>query len=584
MPGDPRLLFRLTDSQQQEVERVVAAFEWGWTHANRPPLELYVPAGGRVRLAALVELIRVDFKYRTKAGDRPSVHEYLAKFPELATDEDVLAALAALRTSGDASPLADSHAKPAPHADANPHAEGEAPELPPAAPVLNIMTLDELRIEGSPPAPADRPAAASRVSFEVIAGPHEGTRFDFDRYESLLAGRGSAAQLRLNQDPHFSRHHFRLEINPPRCHLIDLESMNGTLVNGIRVHEAALKSGDVISGGKTKIRVSVVTADDDVPKEVPQPNPMTMAATPVATQIYVAGAQPVPDREPDFAAGGIPGYELQTEVGRGAMGIVYRALQKSSKQVVALKVMKSNVDPTKNRLRLFVREAGILSQLNHPQIIRFFEMGMTEQGAFFVATEFVETLRFAEVIAGQGLAFRVQTVASIACQVLDALSYAHQKGLVHRDIKPTNILLSRSSGTLTAKLADFGLAKNYEDAGFSDMTSEGELRGSPAYIAPEQIVNARYAKPPCDLYSLGVTLYNLLSGKFPYTWEHTAGLLRSILEDEPRPLPEVCVDVPSGFAAAVHRALEKDPEKRFASAEEMSQALRPYCGSTGRGY
>lgn len=414
-----------------------------------------------------------------------------------------------------------------------------------------------------------------RVTLEILSGPHRGERFDVERRQTLLAGRASDAQIQLNKDPHFSRHHFRLEINPPACHLIDLESMNGTQVNGNRVREASLKSGDVISGGVTRIRVDVVAAESVRMQDLPTPNDfddILSAAEPYSDPTIAPAtslATPRADRR-------IPGYELQQELGRGGMGFVYRALQKSSGRVLAVKIMKPTAGPSLDRLRYFVREAGIVSQLNHPHIIRFFEMGMADSGEFFVASEYVETVPFLSLAAGKDITSRVESVAAIACDVLGALQYAHRNGLVHRDVKPTNILLSRESGTLAAKLADFGLAKNYEDAGFSDLTGDGELRGSPAYMAPEQIIDARFAKPACDLYSLGVTMYQMLSGQLPHHGQRTSSLLRSILEDPPVPLKICCPDVPDAFAAIVHRALQKSPESRFASADEMYHAVRQF--------
>jgi serine/threonine-protein kinase len=254
------------------------------------------------------------------------------------------------------------------------------------------------------------------------------------------------------------------------------------------------------------------------------------------------------------------------------MGVVYRALQRATGKHVALKVMLPKHVPYPERMQLFIREAGILSGLSHPNIIRFLELGMAGE-QFFVATEYVETIPVEQVIAGES---RTRIACGIACRVLDALRYAHARSLIHRDIKPANILLSRQGRKLHTKLADFGLAKNYEDAGLSEMTADNEARGSPAYMAPEQIISSRYAKPACDLYSLGVTLYQYLSGRLPFDPSPGLTILRAILEDPPIPLQKVCPQIPTDLASIVHRVLAKDPDERFASAEEMYLALYPF--------
>jgi serine/threonine-protein kinase len=425
-------------------------------------------------------------------------------------------------------------------------------------------------------APENRPAdlcppSILRVVLEIFAGPHRGEQFEIDRHQTLLAGRASTAQMRLNKDHHFSRHHFRVEINPPQCHLIDLDSMNGTYVNGRRVRDTPVHPGDVISGGETQIRLSVAaleTASSCVEPTITGPTDARHGAD-QRCEPTVAAAGEAGATGPGWR---IPGYVVQQELGRGGMGVVYRALQRSSGRILALKVMKPGVANSAERLRFFVREASILSQLNHPHIIRFFEMG-TAGDEFFVATEYIETVPLDRLLSGKTVAHRVRIICGIACHVLDALKYAHQSGLVHRDIKPTNILLSIESGKLQAMLADFGLAKNYEDAGFSEMTQDGEIRGSLAYLSPEQIANARYARPPCDLYSLGATLYQMFSGRLPFEAPRGASILRAILEDPPVPLQERCPELPPDVVALVHRALAKTPELRFASADEMSRAV-----------
>jgi serine/threonine protein kinase len=129
---------------------------------------------------------------------------------------------------------------------------------------------------------------------------------------------------------------------------------------------------------------------------------------------------------------------------------------------------------------------------------------------------------------------------------------------------------------LRAKVADFGLAKNYVNAGFSAMTLEGDIRGTLSYSAPEQIIDSRYAKPPCDIYSVGATLYEYISGELPHEFKTGRSQIVTILEAEPIPLRERCPFVPAELAAAIHRALAKDPADRFSSAEEMRLALLPY--------
>ena len=513
----PEQFFRLTKAQQREVERIVAVFEYAWTLGRRPEIWEHLPTeGGEVRKAVLVELVHIDLENRSRAGEHPRVEDYVSKYPELAVDPRLLESLAG--------------------------GGGDAP-LP-------------------------------CVELEVIDGPHRGQKFKFDSHASLLAGRADLAQLKLSKDLHFSRHHFRLEVNPPRAQLIDLDSRSGTFVNGNRIREVALATGDVISGGRTKICVSVTGTVAIAAHDMPTVIQTNQNDSETAGDDRPAPAAPA---LPPDAAERVPGYELQQELGQGAMGIVYRALQKSTGRMLAVKLMKPNVVPSVDRLRLFVREASILSKLKHRNIIRFYEMGTAGSGEFFVATEFVETVSLATLLAGKTTPVRVKAICGIACHVLDALRYAHETGLVHRDIKPTNILLSMKTGKLQAKLGDFGLAKNYAEAGFSDMTNDGDMRGSPAYLCPEQIVNARYATPACDIYSLGVTLYQMFSGRLPFEVAPGASVLRAILESSPVPLQQHCPDLPAEVLAVVHRALEREPEHRFRSAADMYDACAPLC-------
>lgn len=427
-----------------------------------------------------------------------------------------------------------------------------------------------------PPGESQCSSAAGEmlVTFEVTRGPHAGLKREFDRHESFLIGRSAEAQLCLSQDGHFSRNHLRIEVTPPHCYLVDLGSNNGTMVNGRKVLETSLADGDVIAGGRTEIRVSVTR------RELPaDDHEGTIDFAPVAATR--ATALPGPPAVAAIADAGPPSvlqiarYELLAELGRGSMGIVYRARQRSTGEQVALKVILPTHVTSRERLQLFVREASILSRLSHPYIIRFLEMGTTGD-QFFVVTEYIDAVLLQQVLKNEPRPSQIRICCGIACRILDALKYAHAQSLVHRDIKPANILLTRHGKKLRAKLADFGLAKNYEDAGFSGMTTDSETRGSPAYMSPEQIVSSRYAKPSCDLYSLGVTLYQYITGRLPFHADTGRKALRAILEDPPIPIRDVCPEVPEGLALAIERALAKDPALRYASAAEMYEALYPY--------
>src|SRR5262249_44280745 len=159
--------------------------------------------------------------------------------------------------------------------------------------------------------------------------------------------------------------------------------------------------------------------------------------------------------------------------------------------------------------------------------------------------------------------------------VLEGLAYVHARGFVHRDIKPANILVSGQGQKLRAKLADFGLAKNFENAGLSAMTREGQLVGTLAFMPPEQVISARRAQPAGALYAVGATLYYLVSRHYPYDFGRGKDEVAVVLEDAPVPLGERCPGVPVGLAGVVQRCLARDPGERFATAEELRQALLP---------
>ncbi|MFO1042797.1 MAG: FHA domain-containing serine/threonine-protein kinase [Planctomycetaceae bacterium] len=391
----------------------------------------------------------------------------------------------------------------------------------------------------------------SKVMLDVIAGPHAGLQFSIDRPDSFLVGRGDQADLRLVDDPHFSRHHFLIKASPPECVLIDLGSRNATFVNGKRVQEVPLHDGDEISGGVTRIRVSIsALATDDAPEPILRNEDLATPET-------------------------VGSYELLRELGHGSMGVVYLARHRRTGREAALKVMSQHRESSHDALQLFLREASILSQLNHPRIVRFHEFGLTGP-TLFLAMEYVSTVSLDDLMGAERSKRQMYVACGLCCQLLEALVHAHERGLVHRDIKPANVLVTQENRRVSLKLADFGLAKNYWNSGCSGVTDEGVTRGTLAYMAPEQVVNCRDTRPACDIYSTAATLYWMLTGNIPFPAKTPGQMMKAILESAPPRLSTIRPDLPGELESIVLRGLEKDPKNRFASAGEFRIALQRY--------
>lgn len=399
-----------------------------------------------------------------------------------------------------------------------------------------------------------------KLTLTVIAGPHAGREFGFDGRDSFLVGRGSDAHLQLSAaDPYFSRRHFVIELNPPRCRLLDLNSRNGVLVNGRKVTSCELVDGDEVSAGSTVFRVSArLPGPDDV-------RTLDLPPTAELTGAYVppAGDQP------------ITGYTLGEELGRGGMGVVYRATRVADGLAAAVKVITPAAGASEKAVQRFLREARILGQLKHPHVVQFLEAG--EAGdQLFIAMELVDGTDCAKMVSERG-PLPVPLAVRMICQALDGLAHAHAAGFVHRDVKPHNLLIGGAKGARTLKVADFGLARVYEASRLSGLTLNGEMGGTPAFMAPEQVTHYRDVKPTADQYSAAASLYYLLTGTYVFDFPNdTAGRLVTILTGAQVPITTRRSDVPSGLSDVIHRALAREPESRFADLAALRSALVPY--------
>ncbi len=271
-------------------------------------------------------------------------------------------------------------------------------------------------------------------------------------------------------------------------------------------------------------------------------------------------------------------YQLIREIGRGGMGIVYLANDTRLGRQVALKLLLEKLTKDAARVRRFQREARAVSALNHPNIITIFEVGQTvpEHGEHFIAAEFVDGQTLRE--KGKSGGMPLSQALDVLIQTCAALTSAHEAGIIHRDIKPENIML-RQDGIV--KVLDFGLAKLIEqdsrsrkEASTQRLTTQpGMVMGTASYMSPEQArgldVDAR-----SDLFSLGVVMYELLTGQAPFTGETTADVLAALLLGEPRPLDRYSPKLPAALQQIINRCLSKSVEERYQSAREISDALK----------
>ncbi len=269
-------------------------------------------------------------------------------------------------------------------------------------------------------------------------------------------------------------------------------------------------------------------------------------------------------------------YVIGEHIGDGATGWVFKAEHLSTKQVVAVKILRRDLTRKMIAIRRFYMEARSCASLSHPNIIRVFDFGATVDGFLYMAMEYLEGESLRERVKRQG-ACSIQMVLRIGCQLASALEVAHSSGIIHRDLKPANIHLCQvgNEGDV-AKILDFGLAKAIADEELQvGITAAGFLVGSPGFIAPEQVMG-HPADGRADLYALGVTLYQLLTARLPFSASKVERLLKKQLTTKPRPLPTEVngVAIPPHLIAVVMRLLAFNPEDRFQSAREVRQALR----------
>ena len=262
-------------------------------------------------------------------------------------------------------------------------------------------------------------------------------------------------------------------------------------------------------------------------------------------------------------------YEILDEIARGGMGVVYRARQVSLNRPVALKMILSGALASSEEVQRFRREAEAAANLQHPRIVSIYEVGEHDGRQYFSM----------EYVAGRTLSAWARErrpgprdAAEIVARIAEAIAHAHEQGVLHRDVKPSNVLVDEHD---EVHVTDFGLAKSLR--GEAELTQTGQAIGTPSYMPPEQIHGAReFVGPRSDVYSLGAVLYELLAGRPPFTGDGVMDVLRQVVDDDPTPLRKLAGGVPHDLETICQKCLHKQPSHRYAGAAELADDLRRF--------
>jgi HAMP domain-containing protein len=260
-------------------------------------------------------------------------------------------------------------------------------------------------------------------------------------------------------------------------------------------------------------------------------------------------------------------YEIQAHIGEGGMAQVFRAYDPGIQRAGALKILKEEHCQDEEHMRRFLQEGKAAGALTHPNIVTIYDVGSLE-GAPYIMMELLEGETLGEILA-KGEKLPLEVILDCAAQIADALDYAHSKGVVHRDMKPDNIILD--SKRKTVKIADFGIARIEE--GNKETTMVGLMMGTPRYMSPEQasgiVVDGR-----SDLFAMGVILYEMITGQKAFDAESMPTLILQIVQKNPIPIRQITADAPVGLQKIVNKLLQKKPEKRFQNGLELKEALQ----------
>ena len=331
--------------------------------------------------------------------------------------------------------------------------------------------------------------------------------------------------------------------------------------------------------GRVVVEIGLATRDEitfcrEQQKQSSDPNQRSLADLLVEHQfITVNQAKRIRSQVEDRRSSQIPGYQLISKLGKGAMATVYKARQVSLDRIVAVKVLPKRSSENVEFVERFYKEGKAAARLSHNNIVQAIDVGSSPEGYHYFVMEYVEGKTLYDIMqpppVGEGKAFAEAEALDTTIQICDALAHAHQRGLIHRDVKPKNILLTPEG---VAKLTDLGLARATDDKDAAE-TEAGKAYGTPYYISPEQIRGDVDIDFRADIYSLGATMYHLVTGRPPFDGETPSAVMHKHLKQPLIPADHVNTNLSAGIGEIIDVAMAKDREERYSSTEDMLEDL-----------
>ena len=453
----------------------------------------------------------------------------------------------------------------------------------------------------------------NKVILKVLHGSLSTKEFTFQERTTCVIGRALDCNISLPDDQAhstISRYHCLLDINPPDICIRDFGSLNGTYVNGEKIGQRGidtdldkakrliypeydLKNGDQFKLGDSVFQVSVLNDSEESSSLISREN-IPLLTMPVSEPDPLDKINLLLEKasENNGDLFFIKGYNIVKELGKGSMGAVYLAQKTDNSTqkhpLIAMKVMLPKVESDPRSHRQFIRETKNTQLLNHKNIVKVYDIGCHD-ATFFFTTDYCEAGNVSQLISQQGGKLPLYLALKILMQVLDGLEFAHTVkipvvvladgkktsavGLVHRDLKPGNIMLTKVDGILQAKIADFGLAKAFDVAGLSGRTATGISAGTPYYMPRQQVINFKFAKPEVDVWAAAATFYKMVTGCYPRKYTKASDPWLITLKTPVTPIREHDASIPQALAKVIDQALVDQPEIFYKSASEFKDDL-----------